>query len=98
MQSEVAPGEFTVTEDLAREDLIASSPVRQDKFYQDMQGHWKQAWPYYVKGNWQNVCAITDKPVEESSEEQGEDVRAKRMQEVATCRDVLTPTREKVRE
>ena len=43
-------------------------PKRQDEPYQDKQGKWKQAWPYYVKGHGPKVCAITDKPVEESSE------------------------------
>ena len=58
-------------------------PKWKNEPYDDKQGNWKQAWLYYVKGNRQNVCAITDKPFQGSSEERWEDVRAKRMQEVA---------------
>ena len=39
------------------------------------------------------VCAITDEPFEETKEERWEDVRARRMQEGATWREVLTPLR-----
>ena len=51
--------------------------IKQDKPYQDRQGNWKQAWPHYVKGNEQKVCAITDKFVEEPSEGKWEDGRGK---------------------
>ena len=44
------------------------------------------------------MCAITDKPFEESSEERWEDVRARSMQEVAEDREVVTPPRKKVSE
>ena len=44
------------------------------------------------------MCAITGKRVEESSEGKWGDVRAKRMQEVATNRGVLTPPRNKVKD
>ena len=44
------------------------------------------------------MCAITDKPFEESSEERWEDARAKSMPEVAEDREVVTPPRKKVSE
>ena len=46
------------------------------------------------KGNWKNLCAITDKPVEESSEVRWEDVRAERMHEVAKTQRCLDTTKE----
>ena len=42
------------------------------------------------------MCAITDKPVGESSEERREDLGVKRMQEVAKYRDVLKPPRRRL--
>ena len=44
------------------------------------------------------MCAITGKRVEESSEGKWGDVLAKRMQEVATHREMLTPARNKVKD
>ena len=59
--------------------------------HKDRQGNWRQTWPLNVKGNGQQVCAITDKPCDEASEER-RDVR------VAKEREVLTPPGKKVEE
>ena len=49
--------------------------MRQEESYKGRQGNWTHAWPRYVKGNGQTVCAITDKPFEETIGEKREDVR-----------------------
>ena len=67
----------------------------QDEPCKDRQGIWKHNRPHYVKGNGQNVCVITDKPFEETSEEKGEDVRAKRMQVVGERKGSVDTTKEK---
>ena len=73
------------------------APNRQEEPREDRQGNWKQAWPQKVKCNGQKVCAITNSPFEETNEEGREDVWAKRMQEGAKDRKVLTPPRKKGR-
>ena len=61
--SGVVPGDNTATEDLVCEGFIASSRSGRTSLAWTGKEIGSKPWPYFVKGNGQNVCAITDKPV-----------------------------------
>ena len=68
------------------------SPSKLEEPYKD-----RQASPHHVNSNGQKVCSITDKAFEENKAVRWGDVRAKRMQEGAEDKEVLTPPRKKVK-
>ena len=58
----------------------------------------KQSWPQYITCNGQKICDITDRPLDERSDEKRGDVRTQRMPASWRDRDVLMPPRKKVEE
>ena len=72
-------------------------PVRQDEAHKDKQGSWKQAWPDNVRSNGQKRCATADKPLEEQSDQKCEDMKVQIMPASSKDRDLLTPSRKKVK-